>query len=422
MANVQISAQEQLVIELLNRARLDPAAEAARYGIGLNDGLSSGSISSAPKAPLAWNADLGEASALHSEWMLATDTFSHTGANGSSSSNRMATAGYSFSGSWSAGENISWRGTTGSVDATGMALEQHKGLFLSAGHRVNILGDFREVGVGQELGGFTRNGVTYNSSMVTENFAKSGTRAFVTGVAFQDRDGDGFYDVGEGTGSVTFDWLGNTGNAVNTGSAGGYGLAIPTGLSGTATVAVTSNGSTQQAVLAMTGTNVKLDLINGSIIAASTDLTLGSGAKDGRLLGMANIDLTGNTSANRLEGNKGANDIFGGGGSDTLLGAAGNDRLEGAWGNDSFTGGSGSDSFVFKDLSGSTTGQDRIADLGSGDRIVIDLMGSLPSEAAWEDSHISAATGGFTIALDDGSQIFVASTTLSTLENALTLI
>lgn len=422
MANVQISAQEQLVIELLNRARLDPAAEATRYGISLNDGLSGGSLSSAPKAPLAWNADLGESSALHSEWMLATDTFSHTGASGSSPSSRMASAGYSFSGSWSAGENISWRGTTGSVDPTAMALEQHKALFQSAGHRVNILGDFREVGVGQELGGFARSGVTYNSSMLTENFAKTGTRAFVTGVAFQDRDGDAFYDVGEGTGGVTFDWLGNSGNAVNTGSAGGYGVAIPTGLSGSATIAVTSNGSTQQAVLTMTGTNVKLDLINGSILAASTDLTLGNGAKDGRLLGMASVDLIGNASDNRLEGNKGANDLYGGGGSDTLLGAGGNDRLEGAAGNDSFTGGSGSDSFVFRDVAGSSTGQDRISDLGSGDKIVIDLMGSLPSEAAWEDSHISGVTGGYTLALDDGSRIFVAGTTLSALENALTLV
>jgi Ca2+-binding RTX toxin-like protein len=422
MANVQISAQEQLVIELLNRARLDPQGEAARYGISLNDGITSGTLSSAPKAPLAWNADLGEAAAVHSEWMLATDTFSHTGANGSNPGTRMSNAGYSFTGGWSYGENISWRGTTGSVDATSMALEQHKGLFLSPGHRVNILGDFREVGVGQELGGFARSGVNYNSSMLTENFARSGTRAFITGVAFQDGDGDRFYDVGEGTSGVIFDWLGNSGGAATTGTAGGYGVAIPTGLSGMATVAVTANGVTQQVSLAMTGTNVKLDLLNGRTVAASTDMTLGSGARDGLLLGTANLDLTGNSSANRLEGNKGSNDILGGGGSDTLLGAAGADRLEGAAGNDIFTGGGGTDSFVFKDVAGSTTGQDRITDLASGDKVVVDLMGTLPSESAWEDSHITSTTGGYNITLDDGSLIFVAGTALSTLESVLTLV
>ena len=32
-----LTGNEQLFLELVNRARLDPAAEAARYGIGLND-------------------------------------------------------------------------------------------------------------------------------------------------------------------------------------------------------------------------------------------------------------------------------------------------------------------------------------------------------------------------------------------------
>lgn len=34
-----ISAAEQLLIELINRARLDPLAEAQRLGIDLNAGL-----------------------------------------------------------------------------------------------------------------------------------------------------------------------------------------------------------------------------------------------------------------------------------------------------------------------------------------------------------------------------------------------
>ena len=422
MANQQISAQEQLLIELINRARLDPQGEAARYGIGLNDGLSAGTISSAPKAPVAWNADLGEAAALHSEWMLATDTFSHTGVNGTNSGARMTNAGYQFTGSWGYGENISWRGTTGTLDPTATIADQHMRLFLSSGHRVNIMGNYREVGVGQEIGTFTSNGTNYNASMVTENFARSGTRAFITGVAFQDKDGDGFYDVGEGTGGVTFDWKGDTGNAAATQAPGGYGVAIPTGLTGTAGVAVTANGVTMEATLGMTGSNVKLDLVNGNTLASSGHLTLGQNATNGRLLGAGDLNLTGNNQDNRLEGNSGANTVAGGGGADTILGNGGNDRIEGGAGNDTLTGGAGSDSFVFTVQAGATTGQDRITDLGSGDRIVIDLPGTLPSEAAWEDSHITAATGGWTIALDDGSSIFVAGGTLAALENALTLV
>ena len=42
--------QEQLMLELINRARMDPAGEAARQGISLNQGLAAGTISTAPEA------------------------------------------------------------------------------------------------------------------------------------------------------------------------------------------------------------------------------------------------------------------------------------------------------------------------------------------------------------------------------------
>jgi serralysin len=48
--------------------------------------------------------------------MLATNTFSHQGDGGSSAGERMAAAGYDFTGSWTWGENLAWYGTTGTVD------------------------------------------------------------------------------------------------------------------------------------------------------------------------------------------------------------------------------------------------------------------------------------------------------------------
>ncbi len=47
--------------------------------------------------------------------MLNTDVFSHTGANGSSAGGRVSAAGYAFTGAWTWGENIAWRGTTGTL-------------------------------------------------------------------------------------------------------------------------------------------------------------------------------------------------------------------------------------------------------------------------------------------------------------------
>lgn len=400
MPSPDLTPQEQLLIELINRARLDPNGEAARYGASLNQGLSAGTIASAPYAPLASNVDLSEAAANHSSWMLDADVFSHTSVNGSNAGRRMQDAGYSFSGSWRWGENISWRGTTGTLDLTAAIEAQHKSLFLSPGHRVNIYGDFREIGVAQEAGRFTANGTTYNASMVTENFAKSGTDLFITGVAFNDTDKDGFYDIGEQRSGVVVDWLGNSGGAVTSATAGGYNVRVPGGLNGTADVAVTVGGITMNATIAMPGTNVKLDVIDGRVLATSHSLTLGAGGVDARLLGVSSGNtLTGNGAANVLEGNKGANTLSGMGGDDTLRGGAGGDALIGGAGRDTLIGGSGTDDFVFRSLSDSSASASS-ADilqgftLGKDDVVVRDIDAN--EGVAGDQAFVLDAGGAFT--------------------------
>ena len=109
------TAYDQFLLELINKARANPTAEASRLGITLNQGLNSGQISTAAKQPLAFDGDLVDAAHKHSKWMLDTDTFSHTGAGGSSFTTRMKAEGYVLSGSWTAGENISWGGSTGTI-------------------------------------------------------------------------------------------------------------------------------------------------------------------------------------------------------------------------------------------------------------------------------------------------------------------
>jgi hypothetical protein len=59
-----------------------------------------------------------------------------------------------------------------------------------------------------------------------------------------------------------------------------------------------------------------------------------SGVADGRLLGVADLSLTGSDAANRLSGNKGDNLIAGGAGDDLLSGGAGADTLDGGPGRD----------------------------------------------------------------------------------------
>lgn len=258
------TALDQYLIELINRARLDPTAEAARLGIDINQGLSEGQISTAPKQPLAFDPELTEAARGHAEWMLEKDVFSHTGVDGSSPGMRMADAGYEFTGNWRWGENISWRGTIGQAeDPVESVGRQNDALFLSPGHRENILqDDFREIGTATITGEFQG----YDTLMVAENFGKTGDDLFLTGVAYDDLDGNDFYTPGEGRGGINISaTLMGSAEPITltdlTGTAGGYEIAAQPG-----TYAVTFSGGGLAFPVVQTveigSENVKLDLID----------------------------------------------------------------------------------------------------------------------------------------------------------------
>lgn len=343
------TAYEQLLLELMNRARLDPATEAGRLGIGLNDGLAAGTITATPKQPLAGNTLLVEASRGHSGYMIATDTFDHQGIGDGTPTSRMQNAGYTFTGSWANGENIAWVGTTGAVDELGFVRQIADNLFRSPHHRENILeGYFREAGTGIADGTYNASGVTYNAVMATENFATSGPALYVTGVAIGDANKNNFYDIGEGRGgiSVNITTGGLADGSAVTSNAGGYSAAVSSG-----THLVKFSGGDLLADVSVTvaaGTsNVKVDLLDQSKILSSGSTALGAGASTLLLLGASAINGTGNEFNNALFGNRAANVLSGGNGNDTVYGGAGNDVLVGGLGADILTGGAGADRFDF---------------------------------------------------------------------------
>jgi Ca2+-binding RTX toxin-like protein len=396
-----LTAQEQLLLELVNRARLDPWAETVRLGIDLNQGLPAGTLDYSIRQPLAGNAFLNSAAEGHSNWMLAADVFSHTGSGSSTATSRMSAAGYVFNGSWSAGENIAWSGSTGAIDATALTRSSHDNLFLSASHRTNILGSgFREIGVAAEVGQFTSGGTTYNALVVTENFASSwmsgysGTGLFVTGVSYTDHDGDRFYSVGEAVAgrTVAVAQGGVVLGSGSTQSAGGY--SVWTGATGDIDVTFSGAGlaTARTVTVATGGQNVKVDLVNGDLILSSATTTLGSGANRLELLGAGNINGIGNALNNEITGNRGANALVGGAGNDTLYGVEGADWLSGGDGHDVLDGGLGADTVLGG--SGSDTisvyfGPDSV-DAGDGDDLVYafagitgSIMGGAGSDALW---------------------------------------
>lgn len=381
------SAAEVYLLELINRGRLDPAAEAARFGISLNAGLAAGTISTAAKQVLAPNAQLEKAAIGHSKWMIASDIFSHTGKGGSQPSDRAAAAGYTGA----VGENIAWVGTTGSISINASTVNTHyRGLFLSEGHRVNTMNaTYVEIGLAEELGAFTQSGRTYNSAMLTEVFGIRAGGVFLTGVAYNDRNGNNFYDIGEGRGSVTFTAQGKSATAASTGL---YALRLNTDASQDITGTVGSRAFSVE--LDMASENAKLDVVGGNTFFTSTDIVLKTGIHNARLLGVADLDATGNANANQLMGNKGDNGLSGMDGNDRLFGGQGFDTLTGGAGDDVLGGGSAADVFVFAD----GFGTDQITDflLADSDILRLDdaIWGGAAKTAAEVLTEFSSVVGG----------------------------
>jgi serralysin len=388
---VQPTNYEQYLVELVNRARANPAAEAARYGVALNEGVpSEDTISSTPKQPLAINLNITDAARDHSQWMIDTDTFSHTGGGGSNPGDRMEDAGYVFTGSWTWGENIAWNGTTGSLDVLARTRQAHEDLFIDEdypgrGHRVNIMSNnFREIGAGVVTGNM--NG--YNAVMATQDFGRSGSSIFLTGVVYNDTTlADDFYTPGEGLGGVTVTAVRTSDNVTfntSTWTSGGYSLAVPAG-----TYTLTASGPGTGGALVYNNVvvgseNVKRDFTPD--MATPPFATLSNGKLT--VVGTTGVDsivitLSGNTytvTRNGVAANLSAAgvtgiDVFAYDGDDGItigagvtLGAyidsgAGNDYLQGGDGPDTLTSGAG------KDRSFGGLGNDRVAGNGGHDKL-----------------------------------------------------
>ena len=310
------TAQDVLMWALINRARLDPAGEAARDGIDLNEGLSAGTISAASKQPLAWNASLFAAADLHSAEMLSRGYFAHNDpVTLSTPTSRQIAAGYH--GSIVGFENIGWSGSSAAINATQMINDQEKALFTDTtetgrGHRLNILNNsLQEVGVGQEIGTFQG----FNASMVTQDFGAAGGQ-LLTGIAYNDTAATGFYSVGEGQGNIS---VTTSGGSAATAAAGYFSEAI-----GTGTQNITFSGGDLASSVSVSasiaaGTNALIDLIGQSTIETSVSLNAGAGVTKIIGLGVGGLTLTGNNAGDTFVRGKGNNTITGGSGIDSVV-------------------------------------------------------------------------------------------------------
>lgn len=249
-----LTAEEQMMVELINRARMDVSEEVTRQGEGLASG-----ISSADDTPLAVVPTLSNAARDHSQNMDNRQFFDHEDPAGDEPWDRAVDAGHANT---YVGENIAVIASFSTNFDEQVRVEAlHTGLWKSDGHQRNMLrDDWTEIGVGYDYGSYEGlNGGTY----VTTKFGDTG-ETYLTGVVIDDEDGDDFYDMGEGQGGVRITAIdeNNADNVFTTSTwgAGGYTLALPPG-----TYRVVFEGgdldAPQEASVTIGNDNVKLDII-----------------------------------------------------------------------------------------------------------------------------------------------------------------
>ncbi len=269
------TADEQAYIEYINRARANPAAEAARLAattdpdilkayayFSVNLATMQNEIKVIPAAqPLAPNANLTNAARGHSQWMLANATQSHNETNpNNTTEDRINASGYDW---WNYGESVAgatvnpWHGHAGFEVDWGPG--GSGGMQAGRGHRVNNhFGDFREIGVGVVNG---TNG-SMGPQLVTQDFGDPyDAQPFGTGVAYYDLNGNNFYDAGEGIGGLNVSMTGVTYYCT---SAGGGGWAVP----------IPTDGTTRTVTFAGLGINQTRSLVIPENMNAKTDLKL----------------------------------------------------------------------------------------------------------------------------------------------------
>jgi hypothetical protein len=263
--------EEQLYLELINRARANPVAEAVRlaattdpdvrnaytfFNVDLNK-FQTDLASLPPTPPLAMNAQLLAAARAHARDMATNAFQGHIGTDGTNPGDRITRAGYLWS---TYGENVYAYAKSVFHGYAGFEVDWGNGpggMQDPPGHRLNIHhAAFREVGIGV----VNLTNAAVGPQVVTQDFAtRQGATPLITGVVYYDLNGNGFYDVGEGIGGVLVTAAGSSWYAL-TPASGGY--AIPVTTNGTYRIHFSAPGLSHEATATVAAqANVKVDFV-----------------------------------------------------------------------------------------------------------------------------------------------------------------
>jgi len=286
---------EQYYLELVNRARANPNAEVSRLSdepheiwgnngnpvpADLNEGITGTPISAAAKPPLAFDTRLMDSATEYSDLLLQRERFGHN--ESGTPSSRMVSAGYTFTPPSIAGENLAITASTGPHPVNIERVEEHHaGLFIDRnvagrGHRIGILHpNFREVGIAIRADSDTQSlfGSGFKDVVSTQNFAGSAGRIFLTGVIYEDRNSNNFYDLNETAGILNLSVRNGSNVQVAAGrsfGSGGYSINLANVAAGNYTLVVTdSAGEIRTVPFTWGGTeNLKVDLKNPNFLVS----------------------------------------------------------------------------------------------------------------------------------------------------------
>ncbi|MCX6139905.1 MAG: CAP domain-containing protein [Candidatus Kapabacteria bacterium] len=269
------SNEEQLMLEMINRARANPTEEGIRlmdtddprvlsaYSFfNINKAATKQAFTTyAQKPPLAFHPSLITAAKGHSADMDANNFQGHNSSNGDDLGKRYSAVGYASQGTY--GENVAaysesvWHGHCG-LNVDWGAQNQ-----IDLGHRTNIMNIkgylFTEIGIGILINDQGLQSGHVGPYVITQDFGFRSVR-YITGVVYRDKNSNGFYDIGEGLAGVKIQPSRGSAFAV-TSTSGGY--AIPFSTPGSVSVTASEGGLAAPVVKSVdfNGDNVKLDFI-----------------------------------------------------------------------------------------------------------------------------------------------------------------
>ena len=405
--------------------------------------------------PLTLELNLNNSADAHSNWISDADTFSHTGVNGTSSNDRIVSAGFELRGAWTTGENIGAQSISGADSLIDEVEAIHLGLMNSPGHRANILdAEYTHVGLGIITGPLTFGASgEFQSVIVTQNFGST----------------DGIVDLDLLGSNASETIRGSTGNDHISGAEGNDTLSSSAGtdtvfggagndsLRGDAGNDELDGGDGNDSLNGGVGDDELsggdgFDLLQGSI---GNDTLYGGGRADNLFAGQGDDFLNGGDGFDRLFGGSGSDTLQGGNGPDALFGNQGDDFLHGQNGDDRNYGGSGNDviqdgagddlliggsgfdtldggvgddtlfgrfnadTFVFTDASGGF-GNDTIGDFAATNRFErIDLSGVAEIRNLNDllNNHVQQVGSDVLITAGEGSSILLENVNLAQLDS-----